>query len=305
MKYYEFNYSKKFNCIADKCKHNCCIGWDIAVDKRSRDKYKSLEVLDNRFLDQIENNCFKLTTNARCPFLDEDNLCHVIKNYGEKSLCKTCKTHPRFKNFFKGVTETGLGLYCEEAGRIILSSKEKMKIVLVKDDNKPSTLTSFEKKVLAFRNKVMKILQNRKLTISDRLFALQPLCQVNLDKKDFSSWIALFSSLEKLEINDYSFDKIKGNSFCTVNQNFDLAFEQLLCYLAYRHLSRAIDILDLKIRLAFVVLSFNVINTIFSQGEKSLENLIEIVRFYSSEIECNDDNLYEILNEIENLVSFI
>ena len=305
MKYYEFNYSKKFNCIADKCKHNCCIGWDIAVDKRSRDKYKSLEVLDNRFLDKLENNCFKLTTNARCPFLDDDNLCHVIKNYGEKSLCKTCKTHPRFKNFFKGVTETGLGLYCEEAGRIILSSKEKMKIVLVKDDNKPSTLTSFEKKVLAFRNKVMKILQNRKLTISDRLFALQPLCQVNLDKKDFSSWIALFSSLEKLEINDYSFDKIKGNSFCTVDQNFDLAFEQLLCYLAYRHLSRAIDILDLKIRLAFVVLSFNVINTIFSQGEKTPENLIEIVRFYSSEIECNDDNLYEILNEIENLVSFI
>lgn len=305
MKYYEFNYSKKFNCIADKCKHNCCIGWDIAVDKRSRDKYKSLEVLDNRFLDQIENNCFKLTTNGRCPFLDDDNLCHVIKNYGEKSLCKTCKTHPRFKNFFKGVTETGLGLYCEEAGRIILSSKEKMKIVLVKDDNKPSTLTAFEKKVLTFRNKVMKILQNRKLTISDRLFALQPLYQVNLDKKDFSSWIALFSSLEKLEINDYSFEKIKSNSFCTVDQNFDLAFEQLLCYLAYRHLSRAIDILDLKIRLAFVVLSFNVINTIFSQGEKTLENLIEIVRFYSSEIECNDDNLYEILNEIENLVSFI
>ena len=302
---WRFLISKKFNCIADKCKHNCCIGWDIAVDKRSRDKYKSLEVLDNRFLDQIENNCFKLTTNARCPFLDEDNLCHVIKNYGEKSLCKTCKTHPRFKNFFKGVTETGLGLYCEEAGRIILSSKEKMKIVLVKDDNKPSTFTSFEKKVLAFRNKVMKILQNRKLTISDRLFALQPLYQVNLDKKDFSSWIALFSSLEKLEINDYSFDKIKSNSFCTVDQNFDLAFEQLLCYLAYRHLSRAIDTLDLKIRLAFVVLSFNVINTIFSQGEKTLENLIEIVRFYSSEIECNDDNLYEILNEIENLVSFI
>ena len=305
MKYYEFNYSKKFNCIANKCKHNCCIGWDIAVDKRSRDKYKSLEVLDNRFLDQIENNCFKLTTNARCPFLDEDNLCYIIKNHGEKSLCKTCKTHPRFKNFFSGVTETGLGLYCEEAGRIILSSKEKMKIVLVKDDNKPSTLTSFEKKVLAFRNKVMKILQNRKLTISDRLFALQTLSQIDLDKKDFSSWIALFSSLEKLEINDYSFDKIKSNSFCKVDQNFDLAFEQLLCYLAYRHLSRAIDILDLKIRLAFVVLSFNVINTIFSQGEKTLENLIEIVRFYSSEIECNDDNLYEILNEIENLVSFI
>ncbi len=305
MKYYEFNYSKKFNCIADKCKHNCCIGWEIAVDKRSRDKYKSLEVLDNRFLGQIENNCFKLAPNARCPFLNEDNLCHIIKSHGEKSLCKTCKTHPRFKNFFKGITETGLGLYCEEAGRIILSSSQKMKPVLIKDDDKPSALTPFEKKVLAFRNKVIRILQNRKLTVSERLSALQPLCQIDLNKKDFSSWIDFFTSLEKLEINEYSFDKIMSKSFYEVDQNFSLGFEQLLCYLAFRHLSRSIDLLDLKVRLAFVILSFNMINTIFSQGEKSLDNLIECARFYSSEVECNDDNLYKILNEIESLVSFI
>ena len=305
MKYYEFNYSKKFNCIADKCKHNCCIGWEIAVDKRSRDRYKLLESKDDRFLDKLENNCFTLTPNGRCPFLDEDNLCYIIKNHGEKSLCRTCKTHPRFKNFFSGVTETGLGLYCEEAGRIILSSKDKMKLILVKDDNKPSILSPFEKKVLAFRNKAVKILQNRKLTISERLIALQPLCQIDLDKKDFSNWIEFFTSLEKLPINNYSFEKINSKSFCVVDQTFSLFYEQLLCYLAYRHLSRAIDLLDLRVRLAFVILSFKVISLIFSQGEKTFENLIESVRFYSSEIECNDDNLYTILNEIENLVSFI
>ena len=305
MKFYEFNYLKEFNCIADKCKHNCCIGWEIVVDKRSRDKYKLLEAKDDRFLNKIENNCFKLTPNGRCPFLDEDNLCHLIKAHGEKSLCKTCKTHPRFKNFFNGVTETGLGLYCEEAGRIILSSSQKMKLILAKDDNKPNSISPFEKKVMAFRKRVVKILQNRKLTIAQRLDALHSISQIDLNKKDFSSWIDFFNSLEKLPINNYSFNMIKAKSFCDVDQNFELAFEQLLCYLAFRHLSRAIDQLDLRVRLAFVILSFNLINLIFSQGEKTFDSLIECVRFYSSEIECNDDNIFKILNEIEDLITFI
>ena len=112
MKQYEFNYNKKFTCIADKCKHNCCIGWQIDIDKKSLSHYETLKDKDNRFNDNcFLGQSFNLNENLRCPFLDGDNLCHIIKNYGEKSLCKTCKTHPRFKNFFSGVTETGLGLY--------------------------------------------------------------------------------------------------------------------------------------------------------------------------------------------------
>ena len=26
------SYYKKFKCIADKCHHNCCIGWEIDID---------------------------------------------------------------------------------------------------------------------------------------------------------------------------------------------------------------------------------------------------------------------------------
>ena len=126
MKQFEFNYSKKFNCIADKCKHNCCKGWQIAVDKKTADKYLSLSNDNNRFKNCLDGQFFKMI-DKNCPFLDSDNLCHIIKNYGDKALCKTCKTHPRFKNFFSDRIETGLGLYCEEAGKIILSSKSKMK----------------------------------------------------------------------------------------------------------------------------------------------------------------------------------
>ena len=313
MKQFEFNYSKKFSCIGSECKHNCCIGWQIDIDKKSLSLYQELSKTDDRFNPSCFsgktfnlNSVFSLSL-GRCPFLDKDNLCHIIKNYGEKSLCKTCKTHPRFKNFFSDRVETGLGLYCEEACKIILSLKPKMKEVLIKDNQKGATLSPFEKKVLSFRKKVLSIVQNRKLGINQRLCALNDLANIDLNKKSFNEWLNVYKKLDALKVNEFGFDQIKPcESFALLEKDFEREFEQLLSYLAYRHLSRAIDKLDLRVRLAFILLSFKMINHIFSlQTEKTLENLIEVCRFYSSEIETSDDNIYSLLNEIENLISFI
>ncbi len=308
MKHYEFNYNKDFSCIAGKCKHNCCIGWQIDIDKKTLSSYQVLKEKDVRFDDNsFCNNTFRLDDALRCPFLDGDNLCHIIKNYGEKTLCKTCKTHPRFKNFFTGVIETGLGLYCEEATRIILSSKEKMKLVLIKDDENAPRLSGFERKSLRFRNKVITILQNRKIPIKERLSLLNRTCDIDLERKALPDWIRVFCGLEKLRINDFSFDNIpKTDKFAEIESGFELEFEQILCYLTFRHLSRAIDMLDLRVRLAFILLCFNMINHIFSIKEnKDLATLVEVCRFFSSEIETSDDNIFALLNEIENLVRFI
>ncbi len=308
MKHYEFNYSKNFSCIADKCKHNCCIGWQIDIDKKTFSSYQALKETNSRFNeDNFLGHTFRLNEKLRCPFLDGDNLCHVIKNYGEKSLCKTCKTHPRFKTFFTGVTETGLGLYCEEACRIILSSKKKMKLVLVKDDNEPNHLSRFERKVLKFRKKVISILQNRKIPVRDRLFLLERTCDVDLERKSFPDWIKVFCSLEKLSVNDFTFNDFpKVQNFAQIENGFELAYEQLLCYLTFRHLSRAVDLLDLRVRLAFVILCFKMINHIFSIKEnKDLKTLIEVCRFFSSEIETSDNNIFTLLDEIEDLVNLI
>lgn len=307
MKHFEFNYLKKFSCIADACKHNCCIGWEIKIDKRSLDKYNSLKGLDDRFTDTAFNgNLFNLK-NSRCPFLDGDNLCHIIKNYSEKVLCTTCKTHPRFKSFFTGITETGLGLYCEHACKIILTNKTKMRPVLVKDDKKEKALTKFEKQVLSFRKKAVSICQNRKLAINERLELLNQLSNINLDKKSYLDWINTYLDLEKLEINDYSFEKLKNEKgFYEIAGGFELEYENLLSYLCFRHLSRAIDKLDLRIRLAFVILSFKMINQIFSlQDKKDLSSLIESTRFYSSEIETSDDNIFTLLDKIESLITYL
>ena len=306
MKHYHFNYNEKFKCIAEKCKHNCCIGWDIAIDKKSLDFYKTLEGEDSRFSTPYLNGKSFTMKNMRCVFLDDDNLCHIIKNYGEKSLCKTCKTHPRFKNFFTGITETGLGLYCEHACKIILQQKNKMRLDLIKTDNKPICLSAFEKRVLAFRKKVINIIQNRKLTLEDRLNELEQLSKIDLNKITYLEWQDFFNKLEKLPNNNMSYSIVnKAEGFLPLASEYQLQLEQLLSYLAFRHLSRGIDFLDLNVRLAFVCLSLKMINQLFCLAqEQSLNSLIEVCRFYSAEIETNDDNIFNILNKLESLITF-
>ena len=40
MEEYELNYYPKFKCTAEKCKHTCCAGWVINIDKESLSAYK-------------------------------------------------------------------------------------------------------------------------------------------------------------------------------------------------------------------------------------------------------------------------
>ena len=133
------NYYKKFRCIADKCRHNCCVGWEIDIDDDTLGYYADL---DGDFGKKVRQNIdfddecphFILKEGDRCPFLAPDGLCEIIKRLGEDALCDICTDHPRFRNFFSEHTEMGLGLCCEEASRIILSSDEPFELVPTDED---------------------------------------------------------------------------------------------------------------------------------------------------------------------------
>ena len=43
MKEYIPDYYKDFQCIADKCKDSCCIGWEIMIDSKSYKKYHNVK----------------------------------------------------------------------------------------------------------------------------------------------------------------------------------------------------------------------------------------------------------------------
>ena len=42
MKLFAPEYYNKFVCIADKCAHSCCVGWEIDVDDVTAEKYNLL-----------------------------------------------------------------------------------------------------------------------------------------------------------------------------------------------------------------------------------------------------------------------
>ena len=144
MKLFAPKYYNQFKCIADKCEHSCCIGWEIDIDDGALERYKALECgweidvdkdtaekyasLTDGYGKEIaksiewgETPHFKLCEGDRCPHLDERGLCRIILNVGEDHLCGICREHPRFYNY-TDVAEVGLGMSCREAARLILSS---------------------------------------------------------------------------------------------------------------------------------------------------------------------------------------
>ena len=66
------NYYKKFKCINKKCRHNCCIGWEIDIDDETAEFYKEVPgPFGDRLrksIDYTDAYCFKLK-DGQCPFL--------------------------------------------------------------------------------------------------------------------------------------------------------------------------------------------------------------------------------------------
>jgi len=114
------DYYPLFHCIADRCRHNCCIGWEIDVDGDSLAAYDQIggemgERLHKCIDRSGEMPHFLLGEQERCPFLNGKNLCDLILYGGEGMLCQICTDHPRYRSFFSERTEIGVGLCCEEA----------------------------------------------------------------------------------------------------------------------------------------------------------------------------------------------
>ena len=135
MNIYAPDYYAAFHCIADRCGHTCCVGWEIDIDEESLARYQALP---GSFGDRLrgcismeETPHFMLREQERCPLLNEQNLCELILRCGENALCQICADHPRFRNFWSDRTEIGLGMACEEAARRILTSGHPLRLIRI------------------------------------------------------------------------------------------------------------------------------------------------------------------------------
>ena len=135
---YAPDYYSRFHCIADRCRHTCCEGWEIDIDPVTLNMYGAV---DGPLGEKLKRSIcldpephFVLCPGERCPFLTDTNLCELILEKGEGMLCQICRDHPRFRNYWSDRVELGLGMVCEESARLILSSDHPLRLVPVGED---------------------------------------------------------------------------------------------------------------------------------------------------------------------------
>ena len=282
-------YYNKFKCIADRCRHSCCIGWEIDIDADTLLRYKRIGGTLGKRLDSCicydDTPHFILTEDERCPFLDGSGLCDIIKEQGKSALCQICADHPRFRNFFSGHTEVGLGLCCEAATELILSQTDRFFIEV------PQTKDKQEMLFFKLRQTVFDIMQDREFSFDERAYNLLCFFNTEMPKKSIAEWRYEFLALE---IMDSAWTDMLNTACDDVSKQDELIYEQLICSSVFRHLTGAIDDGEYALRLKMCILFCDIIASVANTGH----NINEVCRLFSAEIEYSDTNIDRILKAL-------
>lgn len=298
------DYYSSFGCLMGACRHTCCVGWEIDIDGDSLEYYRSISGRIgqklSRCISENENGaCFTLTAEERCPFLTDGGLCELILNLGENSLCQICADHPRFRNFFSDRTEIGLGLCCEAAARLILTWKKKVQLIEAENDGEIEILTEGEQCILSARERLISIMQNRSIPAAQRVQQLMDLLHIPPLSIDFGAWAEFLLSLERLDKAwTHRLEALRASPEVNTDHfrldptEWDLAFEQLMVYLLYRHVSSAPSADAVENEVKYCVFVWTLLRKMFFLSDiQNMEQLLELARLYSSEIEYSDENL--------------
>lgn len=174
------HYYKHFQCIAAACKDNCCIGgWEIDIDDETVKYYRTVPGPFGERLQaaicETDSYCFQLR-DGRCPFLDHNNLCEIYQRLGADKLGVVCTQFPRFSEYFGGVKETGIGLACEEAARIILYDKARFSLESMPLDEEETQDSEYDEQLgqvlLQYRDRLFSYVESEEGAVADQLIQM-------------------------------------------------------------------------------------------------------------------------------------
>lgn len=286
MKLYAPKYYKSFRCIADKCEHSCCIGWEIGVDDETLERY---ERLGGGYGDIVKSSIsydgephFKLCADDRCPHLNDDGLCKIILSLGEGYLCDICREHPRFYNF-TDVAEVGLGMSCPEAARIILSSSDYMSAEVVGEVFYDGE-TEFNGRVM--RGEVYTTLSDSSICYGDRLVKIYGDYGISIG--DDEAWLEKLSELEYLD--DMHKTLFMNYSSARRPEGANQYLERFLAYLIYRHCTEAFDAEDFALRLSFCLFCERLAASLIVSEGASFCEIVRLTSVISEELEYSEEN---------------
>ena len=297
MKYIYPDYYDDFQCIADRCGHSCCIGWEIDIDN---DSVKYFLSISGELGEKLRQNIslkpephFILDSRERCPFLKTDGLCELILELGEESLCDICAEHPRFYNELPGRLEYGLGMCCEEAARLLVSGKEPVQLVCEDDGTENEAeappLAMLRDSILTRLNGSGSFVERMEDILSSvgiKPFSFSPsdiadFC-LDLERMD-ESWTKLLKEMQKHPSAEGIEKRLD-----------DVRYTRIAHYFIFRHFVSAENTAEAAALLVFSFLSTMTVCFLDFLGYEE-----DALRLYSAEIEYSDENLNVITNAIE------
>jgi len=191
------SYLNNFKCIGGVCEDNCCIGWNVEIDKKTYAKYiktkdKELAGLfgkyiyknDDSYDDNVDFALVELKNNKHCPFLNQEKLCCIQVKLGENYLSNVCSSYPRIINEIDGILEYSATVSCPEIARLALGAKdgiefEEMEASRCKDDiisinvnTKKAGSQMLVKYLQEMRGLTMDILNARKYKLWERILLI-------------------------------------------------------------------------------------------------------------------------------------
>lgn len=287
MDLYAPKYYKDFVCIADKCKHSCCVGWEIDIDRETLKRYEECthcygdEIRES--IDYEETPHFQLGDGERCPHLNEKGLCKIILSIGEDALCEICSEHPRFYHDTLHGKEVGLGMACEEACRLILNSDEYREMIKIGELSGEIEKTNFD--AVAHRERVFSILSNQSLSYDERIRQIELEYNVPFSSRSGDETHALIAELEYLdEAHRDLFLRYTSSDSCSFALEKQL--ERAFAYLVFRHCSDVYDMEEFCAGLGFSMFCVRLLAFI----AREIGDVAECARIISEELEYSEEN---------------
>lgn len=291
MKLYAPSYYKSFKCIADKCRHSCCIGWEIGIDEQTLSRYareaSHISELSRTVDFTATPATFIMKEDGRCPHLDSRGLCKIISRFGEEWIPHICREHPRFYNLTSHGAEVGIGMACEEAARIILSS-DSYELTEIGEIEDLADLPEFD--TVSLRERIFSVLCDRALSYRERLTQLYAISGVDPSEIFDSHWQDTVSALEYLEEDSRALFLCYSSALGEECEEYSEILERALRYFIYRHLSSSDSETDARLDLGFAFFAERLLASLIKSRKCDTGEVYEYGRRISEELEYSEEN---------------
>ena len=314
-------YFTRFKCIADKCTDSCCIGWEIDIDERTKEKYRTVcGDIGKEIAEKTQHGHFPLTENGRCSFLDESGLCRIISALGDGYLCEICAEHPRYYGVGRDGLEGGLGLGCPEAAKLILSLEEMPKFTLIESEDSKHAEDEYAEVSHDFREALYEIIFSKDTDeiiggylafaeAADAIaFDLSTGADTNTElPKSFDSYgfdtaelsryaASLFLDCEALS-DEWENALTRAVELGIRNPDIK-RFRCLLFYFTHRYVRECVDDMSFGQRILFSLYSALTVAAI-AKDESDADEYARAAVLFSKNIEYSTDNVDDVIDRID------